>query len=132
MVLWTGAAGVLAFRLWRLMEKIDAKLDMIAGDLRSLSQKAELLVLELQRISMSARDQVETVGTIVRDVRGWVDKAETTVNVVSALMQHGVHSGLANARAFLTGMMSFLRFFTHAEAPHRGAPASDVSNGKED
>jgi uncharacterized protein YoxC len=132
MVLWTIVAGVVGFKLWTLVEKTNAKLDQIAGDVRSLSQKGELLLAELQKISTNARDQVETVGTIVRDVRGWVDKVETTADVVSTLVRHGVTSGFANVKAFFTGMMGFLQFFTRPSAPRPGAPETDVSNGKED
>lgn len=131
MVLWTIAAGVAAFKLWKMTEKTNAKLDQIATDVRSLSQRGEQLLAELQKISTSARNQLETVGTIVRDVRGWVDKVEATANIVSSLTRHGVTSGLANVKAFFTGMMGFLQFFTRAGAPRPDAQASDVSNGKE-
>jgi uncharacterized protein YoxC len=132
MVLWTIAAGVAGFKIWKLLERTNAKLDQITSDVRSLSQKGEQLLAELQKISTNARGQVETVGTIVRDVRGWVDKVETTANLVSTLARHGVTSSYANVKAFFTGMMSFLQFFTRPGAPHPGAQASDVSNGKED
>ena len=131
MVLWTIGAGVVVVKLWKLMEQIYVKLDQIAADQRSLTQKGEQLLAELQKLTTNARSQVETVGTIVRDVRGWVDKVEATANLVSNLARHGVTSGLANTKAFFTGMMGFLQFFMRSGAPRPNASGSDVSNGKE-
>ncbi|MCX7824220.1 MAG: hypothetical protein N2689_01515 [Verrucomicrobiae bacterium] len=132
MVLWTVVAGVLGLKLWKVVERMNAKIDQIAGDVRSLSQKGELLLAELQGISTKARAQVETVGTIVRDVRGWVDKVETTANALSALARHSVTTSLSNLKAFFAGMMGFLQFFTRPSAARPGAPETDVSKGKED
>ena len=129
MVLWTVAGTVMAAKLWQLVEKMNAKLDQIAADLRSLSQKGEQLLAELKHISSSARDQVETVGTIVRDVRTWVTAVEATVNLVGATVRHGVSSGFSNVRAFFNGMTGFMQVFMRRH--HGGAPAEDTSTGKE-
>ncbi len=129
MVLWTVAASVLAVKFWQLVEKMNVKLDQIAADLRSLSQKGELLLAELKHISISARNQVETVGTIVRDVRAWVTAVEATANLLSATVRHGVSSGFSNVRAFFNGLTGFMQVFMHRR--HGGAAAEDTSTGKE-
>ena len=129
LVLWTVAAAVAAVKIWQLLEKINGKLDLIAGDLRALSQKGEQLLGELQRLSNATRNQVETVGTIVRDVRGWVDKAENTAEFLRSTVRNGVMGSFSNARVFFQGMLGFLQFFTRR--PEGGAAAQDVTNEKE-
>ncbi|MBI5684446.1 MAG: hypothetical protein HZC54_05155 [Verrucomicrobia bacterium] len=129
LVAWTVAAVVAAFKLWQLLEKMNGKLDLIAGDLRTLSQKGEQLLVELEKLSSAARNQVETVGTIVRDVRGWVDKAETTAEFVRHTVRNGVMGSLVNARAFFQGMLGFLQFFVRR--PEGGAATHDVTTEKE-
>ncbi|MBI5397596.1 MAG: hypothetical protein HZA91_20045 [Verrucomicrobia bacterium] len=129
MVLWTVAATVVAAKLWKLVEKMNAKLDQIAADLRSLSQKGEQLLVELKHISSSARNQVETVGTIVRDVRTWVTAVEATANLLSATVRHGVHSSFGNLRAFFSGLTGFMQVFMRRHSG--GAAADETSTGKE-
>ena len=129
LVLWTVAAVMGALKLWQLLEKMNGKLDLIAGDLRTLSQKGEQLLAELEKLSNCARNQVETVGTIVRDVRGWVDKAEYTAEFVRQTVRDGVTNSFANARAFFHGMLGFLQFFVRR--PESGAATSDVKTEKE-
>ncbi len=129
LVLWTVAAVVAAVMVWQLLEKMNGKLDLIAGDLRVLSQKGEQLLGELQKLSSAARNQVETVGTIVKDVRGWVDKAEQTAEFVRNTVRNGVTSSFTNARAFFQGMLGFLQFFVRR--PEGGATTQDVSTEKE-
>jgi uncharacterized protein YoxC len=129
LVLWTVAAVAAVFKLWQLLEKMNAKLDLIAGDLRTLTQKGEQLLVQLEKLSSAARNQVETVGTIVRDVRGWVDKAETTAEFMRQTVRTGVMGGFANARAFFQGVLGFLQFFVRR--PESGAAASDVTTEKE-
>lgn len=129
LVLWTVAVAVAALKLWQLLEKINGKLDLIATDLRALAQKGEQLLHELEKLSSAARNQVETVGTIVRDVRGWVDKVEFTTEFVRSTVRNGVLSGFTNARAFFQGMLGFLQFFVRR--PEGGAAAQNVTNEKE-
>lgn len=128
MVLWTVAATVIAVQFWKLAEKMNAKLDQIAADLRSLSQKGEQLLAELRHISNSARSQVETVGTIVRDVRTWVTAVEATANLASAAVRHGVSSSFGNIRAFISGLTGFMQVFMHRR---HGGDAEGTSTGKE-
>jgi len=129
LVLWTVVAAVAATRVWQLLEKMDAKLDSIATDMRILSQKGEQLLGELHKLSSSARNQMDTMGTIVKDVRGWVDKAETTAEFVRSTVHNGVTSSFTNARAFFQGMLGFLQFFVRR--PEGGAATQEVSNEKE-
>ena len=129
LVLWTVTAVVAAVKLWQLLEKMNGKLDLIATDLRTLSQKGEQLLGELQKLSSAARNQVETVGTIVRDVRGWVDKAENTTEFVRSTLRNGVLGGVTNARAFFQGILGFLQFFVRR--PEGGATTQDVTTEKE-
>jgi uncharacterized protein YoxC len=129
MVLWTMVAISAAAMVWKLAKKMDAKLDQIAADLRSLSQKGEQLLAEVRHIAAAARGQVETVGSIVQDVRGWVDKVESTAQIVSAAVHHGVSSGFGTLRAFFHGLTGFMQFFMHR--PSGGAASEDVSTGKE-
>lgn len=129
LVLWTVAAAVAAVKLWQLLEKINAKLDLIATDLRALAQKGEQLLRELEKLSNAARNQVETVGTIVRDVRGWVDKAENTTEFVRSAVRNGVLGGFTNARAFFQGILGFLQFFVRR--PEGGAATHNITNEKE-
>ena len=125
MVLWTVAATIIAAKLWQLIGKMNVKLDQIAADLRSLSQKGELLLAELKLISSSARNQVETVGTIVRDVRTWVTAVEATADLVSGAVRHGVSSSFGNVRAFFSGLTGFMHVFMRPR--HGGAPTEDTS-----
>ncbi|MCX6907838.1 MAG: hypothetical protein NTY01_07335 [Verrucomicrobia bacterium] len=129
LVLWTVVVAVAAAKVWQLLEKMNAKLDSIATDMRILSQKGEQLLGELHKLSSSARNQMDTMGTIVRDVRGWVDKAETTAEFVRSTVRDGVTSSFTNARAFFHGMLGFLQFFVRR--PEGGATAQEVSNEKE-
>lgn len=128
MVLWTVAATVVVVQFSKLVEKMSARLDQIAADLRALSQKGEQLLAELHQISNSARSQVETVGTIVRDVRTWVTAVEATANLASAAVRHGVSSSFGNIRAFISGLTGFMQVFMHRR--HGGA-AEETSTGKE-
>lgn len=125
MVLWTVTATIISFRLWKFFEKLNAKLDQIADDLRALSHKHEHLLAELQVISRSVRNQVETVGTIVRDVRTWVTAIDATANLVSATVRQGVSSSLGNVRAFFSGLTGFMHVFMRPR--HGGAPTEDTS-----
>jgi uncharacterized protein YoxC len=129
LVLWTVAAVVAAAKLWQLLEKMNGKLDLIATDLRTLSQKGEQLLGELQKLSNAARNQVETVGTIVRDVRGWVDKVENTAEFVRSTVRNGVTGSFTNARAFFQGVLGFLQFFVRR--PEGGVATQDVTTEKE-
>jgi uncharacterized protein YoxC len=129
LVVWTVVAGMAAAKVWQLMEKMNAKLDLIATDLRSLSQKGEQLLDQMQKISSSAQTQLDTVGSIVQDVRGWVDKAENTAEFVRNTVRNGVTSSFTNARAFFQGMLGFLQFF--ARRPQADAPTQDVPTEKE-
>jgi uncharacterized protein YoxC len=129
LVLWTVAAVVAAAKLWQLLEKMNGKLDLIATDLRTLSQKGEQLLGELEKLSNAARNQVETVGTIVRDVRGWVDKVENTTEFVRSTVRNGVTGSFTNARAFFQGVLGFLQFFVRR--PDGGAGTQDVTTEKE-
>lgn len=128
MVLWTVAATVVVVQFWKLAGKINVKLDQIAADLRALSQKGEHLLAELHHISNSARNQVETVGTIVRDVRNWVTAVEATANLMSAAVRHGVSSSFGNVRAFFSGLSGFMQVFMHRR---QGGAAEETSTGKE-
>jgi uncharacterized protein YoxC len=123
------AAVVAAAKLWQLLEKMNGKLDLIATDLRTLSQKGEQLLGELQKLSNAARNQVETVGTIVRDVRGWVDKVENTAEFVRSTVRNGVTGSFTNARAFFQGVLGFLQFFVRR--PEGGVATQDVTTEKE-
>jgi len=128
MVLWTVAAAAVVIQFWKLVGKINAKLDQIASDLRALSQKGEQLLSELHHISNSARNQVETVGTIVRDVRTWVTAVEAAANLVTAAVRHSVSSSFGNVRAFLSGLTGFLQVFMHRRP---GGATEETSTRKE-
>ena len=129
LVLWTVVAVIAAAKFWQLLEKINGKLDLIATDLRSLSQKGEQLLDHMQKFSNTALTQLNTVGSIVQDVRDWVDKAETTADFVRNTVRNGVASSFTNARAFFQGMLGFLQFFMRR--PLAGSPTQDVTTEKE-
>lgn len=128
-VVWTVVAVFVALKMWKVLEKMNAKLDDIARDLRQLSEKGGQLLDELHKISATTRGQIETVGTIVQDVRNWVNKVEHTADFVQATFRNGVTSSFANARAFFQGMMGFLQFF--ARRSNDGDGVGKVSTGKE-
>ena len=129
LVLWTVVAIMAAVKLWQLLEKMNSKLDSIATDLRTLSQKGEQLLYQMEKLSSSALTQLDTVGTIVQDVRGWVDKAENTADFVRNTVRNGVAGSFANARVFFQGMIGFLQFF--ARRPQGGAATQNVPTEKE-
>ena len=129
LVLWTVVAVMAAAKLWQLLEKTNDKLDSIATDLRTLSQKGEQLLGEMQKLSTSALAQLDTVGTIVEDVRGWVDKAENTAEFVRSTVHNGVTSSFSSARVFFQGLLGFLHFF--ARRPPGGATTPNVQTEKE-
>ena len=129
LVLWTVVAVIAAAKVWQLLEKMNDKLDSIATDLRVLSQKGEQLLGEMQKLSSSALTHLDTVGTIVQDVRGWVNKAENTADFVRNTVRNGVTGSFANARVFFRGMIGFLQFF--ARRPQGGAATQNVPTEKE-